>query len=103
MKDKVAETMAEFETERRRSCSGQRVFLTTGHQLGLGPIATEAGDIVAILWGCIVPVILRPLKLRGECLVVGPAYVCGMMEGEVVEWLEAQGRLENSSMTFYLR
>ncbi|KAK0625158.1 heterokaryon incompatibility protein-domain-containing protein [Bombardia bombarda] len=68
---------------------------------GLGPAATQPGDIVAVLFGGVVPFILRPVndgpegeswKLIGEC------FVPGLMQGEAVE--EA-GLLEPGSFNRY--
>lgn len=51
---------------------------------GLCPPHTKAGDSICILFGCSVPVILRPRK-DGFVELVGEAYVHGKMEGEAVE------------------
>ncbi|KAK3904750.1 heterokaryon incompatibility protein-domain-containing protein [Staphylotrichum tortipilum] len=57
-------------------------------RVGLGPEAARPGDVVAVLFGAIVPFVLRPFdgpegrkcwKLVGEC------FVPGLMQGEAVE------------------
>ena len=58
--------------------------------LGLAPPETDMDDIVCILFGCSVPVVLRPDRQafdpRLEVYnVVGEAYIHGMMDGEAVQ------------------
>jgi len=57
--------------------------------VGFGPPRTEKGDAIAILYGCSVPVILRPTQNgSGEhlgYLFVGEAYIYGKMYGEAFE------------------
>jgi hypothetical protein len=53
---------------------------------GLGPPETRNGDLVCVLFGCYLIVVIRPSSLHeGEYVFVGPAYLCGAMEGEVVK------------------
>ena len=65
------------------SLSGRRLITTRGGYLGLAPEEVEVDDVIAILYGCNFPVVLRPCgdfhSLVGEC------YVDGMMEGEMIE------------------
>ncbi|KAJ5722251.1 hypothetical protein N7488_000286 [Penicillium malachiteum] len=54
---------------------------------GLCPPDTKNGDHVCILFGCSVPVILRPLKsanMDEEYVIIGEAYIHGKMNGEAV-------------------
>jgi hypothetical protein len=54
--------------------------------LGLAPPDTQEGDIVAILYGCSVPVVLRRLKKSERAYqLVGESYVYGMMDGEALD------------------
>ena len=47
---------------------------------------TRSGDLVAIILGCSTPMVIRP---AGKYfLVVGEAYVQGIMDGEVMKALE---------------
>jgi hypothetical protein len=62
----------------------RRVFHTRGGHIGLGPKLARASDIVAILYGCRWPVVLRPLPKLGEFQFLGMCYVHGIMDGEVV-------------------
>jgi hypothetical protein len=63
--------------------AGRRLMTTQSGYLGLVPEAAKPGDVVAILYGCNFPVILRP---RGETYaMIGEAYVDGIMDGEAME------------------
>ena len=57
--------------------------------VGFGPPKTEKGDVIAILYGCSVPVILRPcLDASGDStqyLFIGEAYIYGNMDGEAFD------------------
>jgi hypothetical protein len=60
-----------------------------GQLVGFGPPKTTFGDIIAILYGCSVPVILQPMlsesgKPHGYHFV-GEAYIYGKMDGEAFE------------------
>ena len=54
---------------------------------GVAPPQARAGDIVAVLLGCSVPVVLRPVDeddSRAGFELVGEAYIYGMMDGEAL-------------------
>ncbi|PMD49009.1 hypothetical protein L207DRAFT_477718 [Hyaloscypha variabilis F] len=56
--------------------------------LGLAPTAAEEGDVICVLYGCSVPVLLRPVKEEERVvawLLVGECYVHGIMDGEAIE------------------
>lgn len=60
-----------------------RCFHTERKYIGLGPLATEAGDIVCILEGHKAPVLLR--RRGSHYTFVGDCDVVGVMNGEVLE------------------
>ncbi|KAE8441364.1 hypothetical protein EG329_005467 [Mollisiaceae sp. DMI_Dod_QoI] len=62
----------------------RRLMVTSRGYFGLVSYTVQKGDIVVILFGCSVPMILRPCE-EGYRLV-GEAYIHGMMEG--LEWLK---------------
>jgi hypothetical protein len=71
----------------------RRFFVTKAGSMGLGTPTMEAGDIVAVLYGCGLPVVLRA---HGEYhTVLGTCYVDGIMDGEAVRKFHAQGRKED--------
>jgi hypothetical protein len=66
----------------RPACYGRRLIWTDTGKLGLVPRNTEASDMICVLFGCSVPVILRPKD--GRYIVIGECYIDGMMNGEAV-------------------
>ena len=62
------------------------VFYTATGHMGLGPRCTQPGDIVAILYGSILPMVMRPLPglPKGSYRLLGVCYVYGIMNGEAV-------------------
>ncbi|KAK7917529.1 hypothetical protein PG985_011137 [Apiospora marii] len=94
----VGEEKAEFTEEEWHAlvdydqavhCATQdrRIFLTEARRIGIGPRDMKAGDVVAVLYGCRWPVVLRP---RGDVDVDGyelieVCYVHGLMDGEAVQ------------------
>lgn len=69
-----------------------RALMQTAYgYIGLGPECMRAGDVIAILYGCQWPVVLRPLQETGEYSLLGMAYVYGIMDGEAVQKHEAMG------------
>ena len=76
--------------QRIQSVIWNRKFLVskTNGWLGLAPMAAQVEDIICILYGCSVPVVLRPqMAVGGEMYfqLVGEAYIHGMMDGEAIE------------------
>ncbi|KAM4068021.1 heterokaryon incompatibility protein [Hirsutella rhossiliensis] len=57
----------------------------TEHRLmGLLPLLTKVGDIVAVFHGCDVPFVVRPTERQGYYRLVGECYVHGVMNGDCV-------------------
>jgi hypothetical protein len=71
--------------------------ITKRGYVGTGPHRIESGDLVCVLLGCPVPLIIR--KQESNFIVVGEAYVYGMMHGETIDELES-GRLELEALIF---
>jgi hypothetical protein len=70
-----------------RANSGNCLCTTETGRIGLVPLAAVAGDLIAVLFGCREPVVLRH---RGDGYqLVGRCFVDGLMRGEVVPDLEA--------------
>ncbi|KAF2138402.1 uncharacterized protein K452DRAFT_217023, partial [Aplosporella prunicola CBS 121167] len=57
-------------------------FTTAQGFMGIGPAAMAVEDRVVILYGSIVPLILRRCESSGNFKLVGECYVHGIMEGE---------------------
>ena len=61
-----------------------RLFVKTGEgYIGLAPKSAQPGDLICIILGCSLPLLLRPTS-NAHHQVVGPCYVQGLMEGEVL-------------------
>lgn len=69
-------------------CTKRRLFHTRGGLFGLGPLAMQQGDVVAVLYGGYTPFVLRP---RGErFLLVGECYVNDVMGEDALELCERE-------------
>ena len=67
------------------------VFHTKDGHTGLGPRCAQSGDIVAILYGCVRPMVMRPLPEPGTYRLLGTSYVYGIMDGEAIRRLKETG------------
>ncbi|KAH7324263.1 heterokaryon incompatibility protein-domain-containing protein [Stachybotrys elegans] len=63
---------------------GRKPFYTEKGYVGLGPYATEVGDVVAIFDGAPIPFILRPKEGLAYQLL-GEGYMYGLMDGEFIQ------------------
>ena len=63
---------------------GRRAFITSNGHLGIGPAILEEGDLVVIICGMEVPMLLRSCD-GGVYMLIGEAYVDGIMDGEAME------------------
>ncbi|PVH74536.1 hypothetical protein DL98DRAFT_519171, partial [Cadophora sp. DSE1049] len=73
---------------------GNTIFETATGWLGVGTNTLKGDDVLALISGMSMPVVLRPVLGTGErkFMVVGNAYVHGMMDGEM--WDEGEKNLE---------
>ena len=62
----------------------RRPFLSNSGHVGLAPARTEPGDCICIIFGSPVPYILRA-STEGKFVLIGEAYVHGIMDGEFLE------------------
>ncbi|KAG8525632.1 uncharacterized protein KY384_009276 [Bacidia gigantensis] len=60
---------------------GKTFIVTDRDNIGLAPRSCEEGDIVAVIFGCEIPLLLRP-TMEGTFRVVGACWVEGIMTGE---------------------
>jgi hypothetical protein len=60
------------------------IFQSREGILGVGAAFVRSGDIIAILYGCEFPVVLRPLPQSGGLRFLGMSYVYGIMDGEAI-------------------
>jgi len=73
-----------FESGIRR----RRLIVTEDGYIGAAPAETVVSDLVCVLFGCSVPVVLRPITDADEFTLIGECYVYGFMDGEAVARLE---------------
>lgn len=64
--------------------SGRKYFVSQRGYLGVGPMTTLQGDVIAIMFGMNIPLVLRPVG-GDHYQIVGEAYVHGIMDGEVMK------------------
>ena len=80
-----------------RTSKKRRLMTTKKGYLGWAPDniygsdsdQTWQGDLIAIIFGCSTPVVIRPYGQRFK--VIGEAYVQGLMDGEAMELLKSGG------------
>ncbi|KAK5701877.1 hypothetical protein LTR97_004695 [Elasticomyces elasticus] len=82
------------------ACSNRRLFTMTDRRIGLGPQVMEPGDVVAVIYGSIRPIVLRPLLDEGHYQVCGEAYVHDIMDGQWLADQKAKGR-KDEVFTFH--
>ncbi|KAH7361241.1 heterokaryon incompatibility protein-domain-containing protein [Pyrenochaeta sp. MPI-SDFR-AT-0127] len=61
----------------------RRLMVTNEGIVGMAPCRAREGDIVAILFGCSIPLVLRRRGAREAWQVIGEGYAHGFMNGEV--------------------
>jgi hypothetical protein len=64
--------------------ANRQVFTTERGFLGIRPRALREGDICCILFGAMVPIMLRR-KPNSRYVLVGESYVHSIMQGETME------------------
>lgn len=74
--------------------NGYRKLVLTGKEyLCLAPLGAKAGDVVALLVDCSVPVLLRRATETSFYEFLGTCYVHGIMHGEAVNKLDLDNLL----------
>lgn len=61
----------------------RRLAVTNNGHVGMVPRSARKGDLVCVLYGCSVPVALRPLA-HDQYRLIGECYLPGFMEGQVI-------------------
>jgi hypothetical protein len=72
-----------FKQSWSNAASARRIVTTEKGYIGMVPELCRRGDLICVLFGCSVPVVLRPKD--GHYLFIGESYVHGLMDGEAVE------------------
>jgi hypothetical protein len=68
-------------------------MVTNEGHVGVAPCRAREGDVVAILYGCSIPLVFRKRGQREAWQVIGEAYVHGFMNGEIAD-LVRRGKKE---------
>lgn len=66
------------------SLNHRSLIRTKSGYLGMAPLATRPGDVIAILLGCNCPVVLRRFD-DGLHRIIGECYIQGLMDGEILD------------------
>ncbi|KAG9232809.1 heterokaryon incompatibility protein-domain-containing protein [Amylocarpus encephaloides] len=88
-----------------RASKGRRLMITESGYIGWAPDnmygeaddQTMPGDLIAVVFGCSTPVVIRPVGHHFQ--ILGEAYVEGIMEGEAMDFL-ASGKIESRDFVF---
>lgn len=82
----------------RNFCHNRSFVATSNGRIGISPLGTQLGDLVAIIFGGGVPYMIR--KHSDNFLFVGESYIYGLMSGEAVqEW--RGGKLNEGVLQFH--
>ncbi|PSN63635.1 hypothetical protein BS50DRAFT_85457 [Corynespora cassiicola Philippines] len=71
-----------LDTVRKKS---RRLMVTCDGYIGMAPCRARQGDAVAILFGCSIPLVLRPMGTEQSWQVIGECYVNDFMNREIEE------------------
>jgi hypothetical protein len=64
----------------------RRLMVSQKGMLGMAPINAKKGDLICVLFGCSVPLLLRPRHSQGEYEFIGECYLDGYMDGEALKF-----------------
>ena len=86
-----------------------RRFISTKRRrlMGIAPMNSREKDLVCVLFGCSVPVILRPSKVldaypMGPFKFIGEAFIYGQMDAELIIQLQSDNTLKEAQRTFVI-
>ncbi|KAJ4381016.1 hypothetical protein N0V86_003363 [Didymella sp. IMI 355093] len=81
MKDKLDTFLSRFHDTVRKKA--RRLMVTENGIVGVSPCRARPGDVVAVLYGCSIPLVLRKVSTHDAWQMVGEGYAHGFMNGEV--------------------
>jgi hypothetical protein len=79
--DKLDTFLSRFHDTVRKKV--RRLMVTKQGYVGVAPCRARLGDVVAILFGCSIPLVLRREPTHDAWQVVGESFVHGRMNGEI--------------------
>jgi hypothetical protein len=83
MNDKLDTFLSRFHDTVRKKA--RRLMVTERGYVGVAPCRARPGDVVAVLFGCNIPLVLRREAPQDAWQVVGEGFVHGHMNGEITE------------------
>jgi hypothetical protein len=81
-----------FRDTASRMAHNQRLFTTKKGLCGLASYALQQGDVVAMIFGCRMPLVLRPTSEKSCYKNVGWCYIDEVMDGEAAAAVFKHGR-----------
>jgi hypothetical protein len=81
MNNKLDTFLSRFHDTVRKKA--RRLMITEEGLTGVAPCRARPGDVVAVLYGCSIPLVLRKAGQQDAWRVIGEAYVHNYMNGEV--------------------
>lgn len=81
MNDKLDTFLSRFHDTVRKKA--RRLMVTEDGCIGVAPCRARPGDVIAIIYGCSIPLVLREHASTDAWQVVGEGYIHGYMNGEV--------------------
>ena len=71
----------------------RRLFITSeACYVGLAPNIVSKTDVLAVIFGCSTPFILRPVPESAHFQLIGECYAVGLMDGEALDMDEVSAR-----------
>ncbi|KAI4917405.1 hypothetical protein J4E85_009923 [Alternaria conjuncta] len=85
MNDKLDTFLSRFHDTVRKKA--RRLMVTEQGYVGMAPCRARPGDVVAIVFGCSIPLVLRGMASQSAWQVVGEGFVHHQMNGEIADEL----------------
>jgi hypothetical protein len=70
------------------ACRGRALFTTDSGMIGIGPKATKAGEFIYVIFGTVMPFIIRSIDGKYGYGLRGESYIDDIICGEIVGTLE---------------
>ncbi|USP81359.1 uncharacterized protein yc1106_08633 [Curvularia clavata] len=86
MSDKLDTFLSRFHDTVRKKA--RRLMVTERSYVGVAPCRARPGDVIAVLFGCSIPLVLRREASQDAWQVVGEGFIYGHMNGEIAEQIK---------------
>lgn len=89
--DKLDTFLSRFHDVVRKKA--RRLMITNEGIVGMAPCRAREGDVVAVLYGCNIPLVLRNIETPGDreaWQVIGEGYAHGFMKGEAADLIRGE-------------